>query len=149
MMEYLPQLERVASAIEATRCPFTLFGLFMREDSPGRWELVAAAPWLEEGKLMALGKFVEALSNELGEETLRDFSRVVTLKKDDSALRAIIKEAKSKKLPLSRQGRHLFGLPIEDAHILRAATPPNKRVQPTRRGRSQGTASRPGSRRDR
>jgi hypothetical protein len=132
MMDYLPQLEQVASTIEAARGPFTLFGLFMREDAPGRWELVAAAPWLEEGKLASLGKLVEALSNELGQEALLSFSRIVTLKHDDSALRAIMREAKSQGLPLSRQGRHLFGLPIEDAYILRAAKPPGKRPQSTR-----------------
>ncbi len=73
MMEYVRQLEKVASTIEATRGPFTLFGLFMREDAPGRWELVASAPWLEKGKLFALGKLVEAVSEELGRDALRNF----------------------------------------------------------------------------
>ena len=138
-MEHLPQLERVASAIETERGPFILLGLFMHEDAPGRWDLVAAAPWLEDGKLMALGKLVKALSNELGEEALLNFSRIVTLKHDEPALKAILREAKSQGLPLSRQGRRLFGLPIEDAYILRASTPPPKRMPSTRAKRRPRT----------
>jgi hypothetical protein len=131
MTEYLPRLETIASAIEATRGPFTLFGLFMREDAGGKWELVAAAPWLERGKLVALGKLVEALSNELGTQAFLGFSRVVTLNHDDPILKAIVKEVRSHGLPFAQQGRQLFGLPLEEAYILRAAMP-RRKVPPTR-----------------
>lgn len=46
---------------------FTLFGLFMRADAPGTWDLVVSAPWLEEGKLKALREFAALLAASIGD----------------------------------------------------------------------------------
>jgi hypothetical protein len=94
----------------------------MREDSPGQWDLVVSAPWLEEGKLKALGEFVKILVSAIGQDAVLSFSRIVTLNHDEPALQAILDEvAQTKQLPFSKQGHNLFGLPIEDAYILRAS----------------------------
>ena len=95
----------------------------MREDSPGRWDLVVSAPWLEVGKLKALGEFVEKMSDVFGQDEVMSFSRIVTLNHDDPVLRAILTEVGRGRKPLERQGHNLFGLPIEHALILRASHP--------------------------
>ena len=107
--------------VEARKGRFTLFGLFLREDSPGLWDLVLAAPWLENGKLKALGEFAQTMSEALGQDEVMSFSRIVTLNHDNPSLRAILSETGSLKRPLEKQGHDLFGLPIEHAVILRAA----------------------------
>ncbi|SRR6266498_118653 len=117
------KLQRFMKQMEARRGRFTLFGLFMREDSPGLWDLVLAAPWLENGKLKALGEFVQQMSKTLGQEEVMSFSRIVTLNREDPALRAILSASASLKKPLEKQGHDLFGLPIEHAVILRATQP--------------------------
>jgi len=117
------KLQRFMKQMEARRGRFTLFGLFMREDSPGLWDLVLAAPWLENGKLKALGEFVQQMSKTLGQEEVMSFSRIVTLNREDPALRAILSESASLKKPVEKQGHDLFGLPIEHAVILRATQP--------------------------
>lgn len=98
---------------------FRLFGLFMREDSPGKWDLVISAPWLERGKLKALGEFAKEMTREFGLEEVLSLSRIVTLNHDDPALHAILKEVGAVENTLVRQGQGLFGLPIEQAYILR------------------------------
>ena len=65
--------------------------------------LVAASPWLEAGKLVALEKCVKALSRELGEGALSDFSHIVTLNHDEPAPKAIATEAKPHGLPFLRE----------------------------------------------
>lgn len=126
------KLDRVLKSIEAERGPFVLAGLFMREDSPGRWDLVVSAPWLQRGKLVALGEFVKRLSDALGQEEVLNLSRIVTLNRKDAALKRILQELGSITKPVEKVGNNLFGLPLEHAHVLRAhgRTLSNKRIQP-------------------
>jgi len=116
------KLQQLMKRLEARKGPFTLFGVFMREDSPGLWDLVVAAPWLEAGKLQAFRELVEEMQDIFGDEVLL-FSRIVTLNRDDEALGDILNEVGSLRKPLEKQGRDLFGLPVEHAVILRARLP--------------------------
>jgi hypothetical protein len=120
------KLQIFMKQMEARNGRFTLFGLFLREDSPGLWDLVLAAPWLENGKLKTLGEFVQKMSEAFGQDEVISFSRIVTLNHDDPALRAILSETGSLKKPLEKQGHDLFGLPIEHAVILRAGRTKNR-----------------------
>ena len=115
----IAKLRKLMIRIEGQKGRFTLFGLFLREDSPGKWDLVLAAPWLEKGKLKALGEFVKEVSETFGEEDILSLSRIVTLNHNDPALQAILKEVGSVGKTLERWGRDLFGLSIEHAYIFR------------------------------
>ena len=42
------RIRRAEEKVARERGGFSLFGLFEREDVPGKWDLVAAAPWLAE-----------------------------------------------------------------------------------------------------
>lgn len=106
--------------IALKRGEFTLFGLFMRSDTPGSWDLVVSAPWLEEGKLKALGEFTQLLAEHIGEEQLREFSRIVTLNASDPALNTVLAEIPVDDVPVRVQHKNFFGLEIEEALILRA-----------------------------
>jgi hypothetical protein len=134
------KLDRVLRAVEAEHGPFVLAGLFMREDSPSRWDLVVSAPWLQRGKLLALGEFVKRLSDALGQEEVLSLSRIVTLNRSDPALQSILHEVGTITEPVAKIGDNLFGLPLEQAHILRAhrRTPSRKRLQTTARRARRG-----------
>jgi hypothetical protein len=84
------KLRKAMRKIAAKKGNFTLFGLFMRADSPGTWDLVVSAPWLEQGNLKALREFTELLSREIGEQSLRQFSRIVTLNQRDPEIKAVV-----------------------------------------------------------
>lgn len=114
------KLRKAMRKIAAKKGNFTLFGLFMRADAPGTWDLVVSAPWLEAGKLKALGEFTELLSKQIGEQSLREFSRIVTLNQSDPALRAVVSAFSVDDGELRVQHSNLFGLEIEEAIIMRA-----------------------------
>jgi len=77
--------------ISAEKGEFVLFGLFLREEAPDKWDLVISAPWLAAGKLKALGEFVEKATTIVGKQELLALSRIVTLNHDDPNLEAILK----------------------------------------------------------
>src|SRR5882672_11618408 len=75
----IEKLQKLMKHVEARRGRFTFFAVFMREESPGLWDLVVSAPWLKAGRLKALGEFVEEMSEALGQDEVMSFSRIVTL----------------------------------------------------------------------
>ena len=118
------KLKQFIEQVEEQKGRFTLFGIFVREDSPGLWDLVVSAPWLESGKLKALGEFVKKMSDTFGQDEIMSFSRIVTLNHDDPTLQAILTEVSlAKEIPWEKQGPDLFGLPIERAVVWRAQRP--------------------------
>jgi hypothetical protein len=129
-------LRKAMREISARKGPFTLFGLFMRSDvSPGLWDLVVSAPWLESGKLKATNEFVRLLRESVGEDVFTELARIQTVGSDSPALKAILKSFSVEDGETRVQRTNLFGLEIDDAIILRAKTaPPTKPLQPTSGG---------------
>ena len=114
------KLRKAMREITAKKGDFTLFGLFMRADAPGTWDLVVSAPWLEEGKLKALAEFTELLAESIGEQSLKEFSRVVTLNRRDATLNSLVSTFSVDDGEVRVKRSNLFGLEIEDGIILRA-----------------------------
>jgi hypothetical protein len=130
-------LRKAMRDIAAKKGDFTFFGLFMRSDAPGTWDLVVSAPWLEKGKLKATSEFVELLTDSIGEQALRNFSRIQTVGTGNPALKAVLAAFSVDDGEVRVQKSILFGLEIEDAIILRAKRPgrelPNTAMEPTAR----------------
>lgn len=149
-MTTLPQLREAMNAIAKQKGDFALFGLFMRADSPGRWDLVVAAPWLEVGQLKALGEFIRLLEDRLGEREVRSFAKIITLKPSSPEIRAELTELNIEKPEKRFHNTTLFGADVEEAVILRAKpprvrseTPRPKAPQPQsrrRKGKQPATA---------
>jgi hypothetical protein len=110
--------------LETKKGPFTLFGLFLREESPGLWDLVVSAPWLEgSSKLAVLRELAKELADEFGEKELMSFSRIITLDRDEPLLQVILDEVGTVRRPTMMTGRDLFGLPVGEAYIMKARRP--------------------------
>ena len=123
-------LRKAMHEIAELKGDFTLFALFRREDAPstwGTWDLVVAAPWLESGKLKALGELVDLLARSIGRESLSQFSRVETVPSNNRTVKFILDKFPVDDGERSLQSTDLFDLRIEEAIILRAKRPsPNK-----------------------
>ncbi len=118
----IEKLRQVMNEVAAEKGQFTLFGLFLREDAPDKWDLVVAAPWLEEGKLKALGEFAAKLAAVLGEQEVLSLSRIVTVNHDNPGLDAILTAVHIEGgRPMEVKESNFFGLAIKDAYIFRAA----------------------------
>jgi hypothetical protein len=119
-MIQIDKLRKVMNEVSAEKGDFALFGLFLSEESSDKWDLVVSAPWLEKGKLKALGEFVEILSSTIGKEEFLSLSRIITLNHDDPSLKAILRFVRVENGHVVLQDNNLFGLEIKQAHILRA-----------------------------
>ena len=106
--------------VSAEKGEFTFFGLFLREEAQDKWDLLVSAPWLEEGKLKALGEFVEKAASIIGEEDFLLLSRIVTLNYDDPNLKKILETVHVDGSPLELRDTNFFGVEIKRAYILRA-----------------------------
>lgn len=114
------KLRQVMEELSAEKGEFALFGLFLREEAQDKWDLVISAPWLEEGKLKALGEFVQKAASIVGEQELLALSRIITLNHDDPNLDAILDAVEVEETPLELWNTSFFGLEIKHAYILRA-----------------------------
>ena len=92
----------------------------MRSNAPGKWDLVVAAPWLKGGKLKTISEFAKLLTKSIGEQSLSEFARIVTIDEFDPRLKAIESKYSLDDGHISIQSSDLFGLDIEKAIIMRA-----------------------------
>ena len=53
--------------------------LFMREDTPARWDLIVSASWLGDDKESAFDYIVARVKSRLGERDLTSLSRIVVV----------------------------------------------------------------------
>ena len=67
---------------------FTLFGLFELEESPGKWDLVAAAPWLETRR-NKIADLIEMLGAVFDVKDWKIISAVVPMKVTSDFVQAI------------------------------------------------------------
>jgi len=123
-------LRRAMHEIAARKGNFTLFALFMRADAPfmkgddpGTWDLIVSAPWLDHGKLKALGELVELLAKFIGRPALQRLSRVEYVAGDDPNVQLILKSIPVEDGEQPIGSTDLIGLQIERGIIFRAWSP--------------------------
>ena len=126
-------MRKAMHEIAAKKGDFTFFALIMRADALGLWDLVVSAPWLEDGRLKATSELVKLLAESVGEDALRDFARVATLKKDDPRVQFILKTLPVDDGELRVRSTDLFGFQIDEAVIFRAKEPAADRNGPSSR----------------
>lgn len=97
-----------------------LFAVFEREDIPGRWDLVIAAPWVKRNNEHALRLLAEEMKNRLPASELERVSRIVLLDPADASVRAITSEhsVEHDRVEIG-EGLH-YGLPVERGYVITA-----------------------------
>ena len=63
---------------------FVLFAVLEREERPGRWDVVVAAPWFGEDKKSALNYIIRKIDSKLSREERETLSRVMLLDPSDA-----------------------------------------------------------------
>jgi len=115
MIEKLASLER---DIASEKGEFSLFGLFLREDSEGKWDLLASAPWLETNQKEGLEYLVDQTRSRLNIQELLSLSRIVLLEKGNPILEAIHRTISVKHGMAEMRDNIFFGLPIKHAYLI-------------------------------
>jgi len=97
---------------------FSLFGLFLREENPSKFDLVASAPWLDAQKKESIQFIARALRSRLEPDELLSLSRIVLVEKGNRGLEAI-RKAIAVRHGLAEVGNCVFfGVPIKHAYII-------------------------------
>lgn len=118
MKELLRKLRSLERALSEERGPFTLFGLFLREGAPDRWDLVAAAPWLQADRYGALEEFSRRLTALLEPEEIVRISHIGLLPSESSSLNTLLDQVEVEHGDVPLAHFEFRGIPIERARII-------------------------------
>ncbi len=112
------------SRIAEEKGDFALFALFMREDSPDRWDLIVSAPWTGDDKQSAVNYFVSQIKSSLGEQGLTNLSRIVVVDPQDAAVQALNRAIQIEHGRVEVKDSDFFGLAVKHAYIITSKRSP-------------------------
>ena len=114
IIEKLHDLER---KISEDKGQFSLFALFLREDAQDKWDLLAAAPWIEHNKKDSLNYLVNRLRTTLTPDELLSLSRIVFVDDGTPSLDALHKAISIEHGTAEVENSNFLGLEIKHAYI--------------------------------
>lgn len=118
-------LAAIKDALQKDCGEFSLFALFLREDAPGKWDLVVAGPWIAKDKQKALKTISDRVSLDLSKSQLLELSRIIVLDPGSPALEAILGAVSISNSQTDVKDRNFFGLQIKHAIILESKRVPS------------------------
>lgn len=83
MNPFIAKLKTIEQCLSEKKGRFWIFALLQREDSPGKWDLLVAAEWLQEEDRKSLDHIITALEQEFTQDDLLQLSRIVVLNPDN------------------------------------------------------------------
>jgi hypothetical protein len=104
----LDQFGPLQLRMAADRGPFTLFAL-VRLEGRLHWDVLAAAPWIDEDRLAAL-RYIAGHVQTLPPQTLRDISHIELIPSDDERIAQLARGKASL--------GELFDVPARYVHVL-------------------------------
>ena len=124
MKDSVAKFREIELLISTEKGPFNLFALFLREDSPNKWDLVLSAPWIKANDKETLDYFAEHLRSRLETEELISLSRVVLLDQDNLGLEAVHKVLSVEHGAAEIIDSNFFGMQIKHAFIITSKRQP-------------------------
>jgi hypothetical protein len=131
MKEILEKLKGYEEAMAREKGPFDLFGLFLRDDAPDKWDLLLAADWIERNKEESFRYIIDMVQEGLSKEELLKLSRIVLINEKNAALGAMYKAIGGGR-NIEIKDSNFFGLQIRHAYLItlrkRSKSEPNKPI---------------------
>jgi len=118
MKEQAEKLQRVEKSLSESKGPFELFALFLREDSPDKWDLLISADWARANKKKSIKTIIDEIGKVLTEQEIIMLSRIIILDKDDTALKAIQQVMRVEHGFFEIPNGYFFGLTIKHAYLI-------------------------------
>ena len=115
LFEEIVSIERQTSREKGE---FYLFALFLREESPDKWDLIVSAPWIEADKEGALRYLASLVQSRLTPSELLSLSKIVLIDVDNPALEAVQNTVAVEHGKVEVRDSNFFGLPIKQAYII-------------------------------
>ena len=118
MKQLLSRFVDLERRLADTRGGFSLFALFLREDAVDRWDLIVAAPWIEQDRKRALSYLTGEVQQEFSPEELSLLSRIVLVELANPAVEAVNQALAVQHAQAEVRDSNFFGLPIKHAYII-------------------------------
>lgn len=122
MKNLIDKFIKIENVISSAKGPFDLFGLFLRDDSPDRWDLVISSKWTEKDKKATLDYVSNVLKANLSTSELINLSKIVIIDRKNPTLNviheAILRVIQIEHGSVELVDNNFFGLHIKRAFII-------------------------------
>ena len=131
MKEQIEKLQKVEKNLSESKGEFELFALFLREDSPDKWDLLISADWARANKKDSIQVTIEEVRKELSNQELLMISRIIVLDKNDAVLNAIHQAVQVEHGLAEISDSNFFGLSIKHAYLITSQRELHDKVNPS------------------
>lgn len=118
MREQAEKLLKVEKSLSESKGQFELFALFLREDSPNKWDLLISADWARDDKKASINIIIQEIRKVLTDQDMLMLSRIIILDKDDEALKAIHQARRVEHGLAEITEGNFFGVAIKHAYLI-------------------------------
>lgn len=135
----------VEKEIASEKGDFVLFAVLEREENPGRWDVVAAAPWIGDDKRPAIDYIISKLDRKLSREERGALSMVALLNPTDEFVEMVNRQLTVTDGAPKDVSRTMLGdIYIPEGYVIRsaAAAAPTGRRRGSGKSRAAAGASR-------
>jgi hypothetical protein len=114
---------RLESEIAQEKGDFALFALFLREEVPDRWDLIAAAPWAFNDQQKATNYFINKIKSVLGAQELLNLSRIVLVDPDHADVVNLNRAIRVEHGAVEFKDSSFSGVPVKQGLIITSKRP--------------------------
>lgn len=118
MKELINKLTAIEKDTSAEKGDYDLFALFLREDSPNKWDILVAATWIDDNKEDALKYLAQKIQNSLAPGELLLISRIVIIEETNPSLPALPQAISLENGAAEIKDANFFGLSIKHAFVI-------------------------------
>jgi hypothetical protein len=118
MKELLPRFVELEKTLSDERGGFAVFALFLREDAVDKWDLIIAAPWIEEDRKEALSYITRKVQAAFTADELSLISRIVLIDLANPSVEAVNQAVAIRHGQAEVRDSNFFGLQIKHAYII-------------------------------
>lgn len=117
MKEIVEKLKGYEKTMAKEKGQFDLFGLFLRDDAPDKWDVLVAAEWIEKNKEESLKYIVDMVQKGFSKEEVMKLSRIVLINERSPVLEAIYRTIGGGR-NIEIEDSNFFGLQIKHAYLI-------------------------------
>ncbi len=118
MKDQIDRFIAIEREIAEEKGGFALFALFLREDSPNKWDVVVSAPWFGNDEKGVLDYFVKRIQSHLEPQELLNLSRIILVEPDNPGVKAVNKAVNIEHGRSEVVDTNFFGLDIKHGYII-------------------------------
>jgi len=118
MEEIIKHLIEVEKKIAKEKGDFKLFGLFLKEDAEGKWDLVVSASWAQENGRKSLAYIIREIQGKLKKEDLLKFSSVQVLEPEHPFVKVVNRAISTKHSSIELKHCYFNNILIKHSFII-------------------------------